>query len=274
MGSRTSCLTAAPRSSPRGSETSSRSAPHDAWLPSTPAVECSYLSKRALDLLVVLIGLPIAVPVGILVALLIKAVSPGPVFFAQDRVGRHGRRFRCVKFRTMAVNADQGLHRLHSANFVSGDLAMTKLDMADPRVIPFGLVIRALGIDEIPQLWNVFRGDMSIVGPRPCTPYEYERYLPWQLERFHAAPGVTGLWQVSGKNRLTFTEMVRLDIDYTRKVSLAMDLMIIARTPAVIVAAAFDLAGRVRARSGAPNDLEIPVGTVCEASAGSETRSA
>ena len=108
---------------------------------------------------------------------------------------------------------------------------MTKLDSRrDPRLIPFGAALRATGLDELPQLINVLRGEMSIVGPRPCIPYEYELYEPWQRQRFNAVPGLTGLWQVSGKNRTTFTEMIRLDIEYSQRQSVGLDLKIVLKT--------------------------------------------
>jgi lipopolysaccharide/colanic/teichoic acid biosynthesis glycosyltransferase len=120
---------------------------------------------------------------------------------------------------------------------MNSDKPMMKMDShGDPRIIPFGRLLRASGLDELPQLINVLRGEMSLVGPRPCVSYEYENYLPWQRERFNTAPGLTGLWQVSGKNRTTFTEMIQLDIKYARSKTLWMDLKIILKTvPALMV---------------------------------------
>ena len=176
-------------------------------------------------------------PLLLLVALLIKIVSPGPVLFRQKRVGYLGRVFTMWKFRTMHVNADTTLHQNYLRELIRNEKEMTKLDhVRDPRIIPFGNLLRATGIDELPQLINVLLGDMSLVGPRPCLPYEAYEYHPWQMRRFDAVPGLTGLWQVSGKNRTTFKEMMRLDIDYARKRAFLLDMMIVLKTiPAIVV---------------------------------------
>jgi lipopolysaccharide/colanic/teichoic acid biosynthesis glycosyltransferase len=158
--------------------------------------------------------------------------APGPLFFRQERIGRYGRLFTCIKFRTMVVGEHSVIHRQHCEQLISSRRPMTKMDArSDSRLIPGGWLLRASGLDELPQVINILRGDMSLVGPRPCMPYEYERYKPWQCERFSAQPGLTGLWQVSGKNTKTFEEMVRLDIDYARNVSLRLDFKIILMTP-------------------------------------------
>ena len=172
-----------------------------------------------------------------LIALIIRMVSAGPVLFKQERIGYLGGRFLCYKFRTMFVNADTGIHRGHLNQLMNSDAPMMKMDSkGDPRIIPFGRLLRASGLDELPQLINVLIGDMSLVGPRPCVSYEYENYLPWQRERFNALPGLTGLWQVSGKNRTTFTEMMELDIKYARTRTLWLDLKIIFKTvPALVI---------------------------------------
>jgi len=143
----------------------------------------------------------------------------------------------CYKFRTMFVRADTGVHREHFSKLIETNAPMAKIDgQRDSRLIPFGWILRATGLDELPQLFNVLKGEMSIVGPRPCIPYECEKYLPWQMERFGAVPGLTGLWQVSGKNRTTFEEMMHLDIEYVRTRSWWLDLRIIAMTmPAVLI---------------------------------------
>jgi lipopolysaccharide/colanic/teichoic acid biosynthesis glycosyltransferase len=187
--------------------------------------------KRALDLTLLLLTLPGLLLTGALVALLIKLCSRGPIFFRQTRVGYKGRDFICFKFRTMAVNADTESHRRHTQKLIKSQACMVKLDeRKDPRLIPFGSGLRACGLDELPQLINVLRGEMSLVGPRPCIRYECEAYEPWHWQRFDAVPGLTGLWQVSGKNRTTFDQMVQLDIDYCKRMSLWLDLKIIART--------------------------------------------
>jgi len=192
--------------------------------------------KRALDLALILAALPVLFPLALLIAFLIRMISPGPVLFRQERVGYRGSRFQCFKFRTMVVNADTTVHQGHFEHLMRSNVPMVKMDaQGDSRVIPFGRLLRVSGLDELPQLFNVLLGDMSLVGPRPCLGYEYDRYLPWQKERFNAVPGLTGLWQVSGKNRTTFAEMIRLDIHYTRNKTFWLDLKIIFKTvPALI----------------------------------------
>ena len=194
------------------------------------------LWKRMLDVAGSSIGLVALLPVMLITAALIKMQSPGPVFFRQRRVGYRGTLFDCLKFRTMEANADTDLHRTHVTELLESDRPMVKLDSReDPRLIPVGRFLRMTGLDELPQLINVLRGEMSLIGPRPCIPYEYEQYERWQRKRTDALPGITGLWQVSGKNRTTFSQMMRLDIAYARERSLWLDLKILLRTlPAVI----------------------------------------
>ena len=193
--------------------------------------------KRVLDVSLSVLVLPLAIPLGVVIAVLIRMVSEGPVLFKQERVGFWGQRFMCFKFRTMFVGADAAMHEGHLHRLMDSNTPMTKMDShGDPRIIPFGRLLRSSGLDELPQLINVFRGEMSLVGPRPCMPYEYDRYLPWQRERFTTLPGLTGLWQVSGKNRTTFVEMVQLDVKYARSKTVWRDLGIIWRTvPALIL---------------------------------------
>ena len=193
--------------------------------------------KRMLDVFLILLALPFLIPLALLIALLIRCVSAGPVLFMQERVGYLGRRFMCFKFRTMFVDADTAIHQGHLHHLMNSNTPMTKMDSrGDPRIIPFGLFLRASGLDELPQLINVLRGEMSLVGPRPCLPYEYEKYLPWQKERFGTAPGLTGLWQVSGKNKTTFVEMIQMDIRYAKNKSLWWDSKIILMTiPALMI---------------------------------------
>jgi len=192
--------------------------------------------KRVLDLVCVLIAAPALFPLGLLVALLIKLVSPGPAFFKQTRVGYRRQHFQIWKFRTMAVNVDTRVHEAHLARLIKSDQPMVKLDAGgDPRLIPFGSWLRSLGLDELPQILNVLRGEMSLVGPRPCVPYECEGYQPRHYGRFETLPGLTGLWQVNGKNRTTFEEMMEWDLRYVQERSLLLDLKIIAMTiPAIL----------------------------------------
>jgi len=198
--------------------------------------ECSFkampTSNRILDVLCCVLALPVLTFLALLMTVFTRLVSPGPVFFRQERVGFRGRRFRIFKFRTMHVDADLKVHQNHFKQLIVSNAPMVKLDaLHDTRLIPGGWMLRASGLDELPQLINVLLGEMSLVGPRPCIPGEFEQFLPWQRERINAVPGLTGLWQVSGKNRTTFDEMIRLDIHYARHASLGMNLKIIFLTP-------------------------------------------
>jgi len=187
--------------------------------------------KRLLDCGMILAMAPAILIFGTGVAFLIVIGSRGPVLFRQRRVGYKGREFTCFKFRTMKVNAETKSHADHTQHLMKSGKPMTKLDaQSDPRLIPFGSLLRSTGLDELPQLLNVLRGEMSIVGPRPCIPYEREHYEPWQHGRFNAVPGLTGLWQVSGKNRTTFNEMVKFDIEYSERMNLGLDVKIILKT--------------------------------------------
>jgi exopolysaccharide production protein ExoY len=193
--------------------------------------------KRFLDVTLVLMAAPILLPLMIAIGILLRIVSEGPVLFRQERVGYLGQRFMCFKFRTMFVNADTTVHQGHLDQLMDSDAPLVKIDAkGDPRIIPFGRLLRAAGLDELPQFINVLRGEMSLVGPRPCLPYEYNKYQRWQKERFNTLPGLTGLWQVGGKNKTTFTEMICLDIRYSRAKSVWLDLKILLKTfPAVMV---------------------------------------
>ena len=192
--------------------------------------------KRALDITCVMISAPLWLPLMLFISIIIRFASPGPVLFRQERVGLLGRRFTCFKFRTMKVNADTNVHQGHFSKLMDSNVPMKKLDAAgDPRLIPCGLLLRSLGLDELPQIFNVLRGEMSLVGPRPCLPYEYQNYTEYHRCRLGAVPGLTGLWQVSGKNRTTFDKMVELDIHYAANKNLLLDLKIMLKTiPAII----------------------------------------
>jgi exopolysaccharide production protein ExoY len=187
--------------------------------------------KRMFDLAACAVGLPLLVLITVLMAAIVQIGSPGPVFFRQERVGYLGRRFWLYKFRTMHVRATTSAHKQHVSELITSNRPMQKLDAVDDqRMIPCGRWLRASGLDELPQLINVLRGEMSLIGPRPCIPYEYEHYTAWHRQRLGCAPGLTGLWQVSGKNRMSFAEMVELDIAYSKKRSLTLDLWIVVRT--------------------------------------------
>ena len=191
--------------------------------------------KRLLDLALIVLVSPVALPIFAVFAIYIKLVSRGPVFFVQERVGFRGEIFRCLKFRTMHVDTNIGVHQSHLAGLMNSKQPMKKLDaIGDKRIIPYGFLLRSSGLDELPQLINVLRGEMSVIGPRPCTQYEYDLYESWQKRRFLALPGLTGLWQVSGKNKTTFDEMIRLDIRYAEKQSLWQDVRILAKTLPVL----------------------------------------
>jgi lipopolysaccharide/colanic/teichoic acid biosynthesis glycosyltransferase len=192
--------------------------------------------KRTIDIACCLAVLPFLAIGTLVVGALTMLFSPGPIFFKQERVGYRGRRFMIFKFRTMHLSAETASHSAHLKELIRSGAPMQKLDgRGDRRLVPGGWLLRASGLDELPQIINVLRGDMSLVGPRPCIAYEFEEYTPEQRRRCEAVPGLTGLWQVSGKNRLSFDEMIRLDIKYAETLSLWLDLKIIFKTiPALI----------------------------------------
>ncbi|WP_352428126.1 undecaprenyl-phosphate glucose phosphotransferase [Thermoflexus sp.] len=183
--------------------------------------------KRAMDLALGSLLLWMAAPLMALIALAIRLDSPGPVIFRQVRVGKDGRLFTMYKFRTMRVGAEQEQEQLRALNEASGPLFKIR---NDPRVTRVGRILRRLSLDELPQLINVLKGEMSLVGPRPPLPSEVEAYKPWQRQRLSAVPGMTGLWQISGRSDLTFDEMCLLDIYYIENWSPMLDLEIILRT--------------------------------------------
>jgi exopolysaccharide biosynthesis polyprenyl glycosylphosphotransferase len=191
------------------------------------------LVKRAIDILVATIGLVVLSPMFLLVALAIKVTTPGPVIFGQERYGLNKRRFRMYKFRTMVVNAEALQPMLESRNEATGPVFKIR---NDPRVTRVGAVLRKTSLDELPQLINVLRGDMSLVGPRPLPPRDVHRFSEsWLMRRFSVPPGVTGLWQVSGRSDLPFARWVALDLEYIDGWSLGLDLKILAMTlPAVL----------------------------------------
>lgn len=195
-------------------------------------VAISYLAaKRVFDIAISVIGLIVLFPFFLLLIVAIKLDSSGPVFFVQERSGYKGKTFKMYKFRSMVVDAEQCLKMLEDKNEVSGHMFKIK---KDPRVTRVGKLIRKTSIDEFPQLLNVLKGDMSIVGPRPPIPREVVKYKAWHNLRLSVRPGLTGLWQISGRNNLGFDEMVRLDLKYIRERSFRYDVKIILRTIPVL----------------------------------------
>src|SRR5436189_424258 len=191
--------------------------------------------KSGLDITCILLSLPVWLPLMILLMLVTRLASPGPIFYRQERVGFGGRHFFIWKFRTMKLSAETQVHERHFEELMRVDCPMTKLDAyGDPRLAPFGRILRASGLDELPQIFNVLCGEMSLVGPRPSLPNEFARYEPWQRERVNGLPGLTGFWQVSGKNNTTFNEMVRMDLFYLNNMSLLLDLKIMFKTGGAI----------------------------------------
>lgn len=208
-----------------------------------PLSNSARILKRTFDLLFSALAILLLLPVWLLIALLIKLDSKGPVFYTQERVGMDGRLFLLYKFRTMTAGADPELHREYQRAFIAGRAEANLGDeqkptyklLSDPRVTRIGKMLRRTSLDEVPQLLNVLAGDMSMVGPRPPIPYEVEAYELWHRKRLDMKPGLTGLWQVSGRNRLPFEEMVRLDLFYIENWSLLLDLKIILRTGFVML---------------------------------------
>ena len=214
-----------------------------------------YAAKRTIDVIVSGILLVLLLPFMILIAVMIFVYSPGPIFFIQERVGAKRQfdgnqsywkrvNFRCYKFRTMKLNADSSIHRAYVQALITKDEErMTAIQgeateirklIHDPRIIRPGVILRKLSLDELPQLWNVLRGDMSLVGPRPAIPYELEVYQPWHLGRFQAQPGISGLQQVKARCTTDFDQQVRLDLEYVQNQSIWLDLKIILQTPLAI----------------------------------------
>jgi exopolysaccharide biosynthesis polyprenyl glycosylphosphotransferase len=190
------------------------------------------LVKRLLDIVFAFAALIVAAIPMLFIALVIRLTSPGPVLFKQKRVGKDGRLFTCYKFRTMYKDAEQRKAELLHLNEADGPIFKIR---NDPRLTPVGKFLRRTSLDELPQIWNILRGEMSWVGPRPPTPDEVARYNEWHLKRLEVTPGLTGLWQVSGRSDLSFDEMVKLDLYYAENWSLSMDIIILLKTiPAVL----------------------------------------
>jgi lipopolysaccharide/colanic/teichoic acid biosynthesis glycosyltransferase len=199
------------------------------------------LLKRAMDILGSLVAIVVFLPAFAIIALLVKLTSKGPVLFCQKRMGQYGKEFCFYKFRTMYVDNDSQIHRDYIAKLIAGEgdlgdgRGIYKM-VNDPRITAVGRFLRKTSLDELPQFVNVLMNDMSLVGPRPPLPYEYERYQIWHKRRvLELKPGLTGLWQVQGRSRTTFDEMVRLDLRYAKIRSLSVDLQILLRTPAAML---------------------------------------
>jgi lipopolysaccharide/colanic/teichoic acid biosynthesis glycosyltransferase len=218
-----------------------------------------FLAKRCLDVVLAILALAVLSPVFLVIGLLVRFTSRGPALYRQQRIGYDGRPFVMYKFRSMYVQNDESLHRLAYEQFLRGERASGKVDgplpvaglsaetsaapvkskrqpSGDPRITRVGGVLRRTSLDELPQLLNVLKGDMSLVGPRPPIPYEVGLYQPWHLGRLDTVPGITGFWQVDGRGRVTFERMVQMDLEYIQKQSLGYDLKLLLQTiPAVLL---------------------------------------
>jgi exopolysaccharide biosynthesis polyprenyl glycosylphosphotransferase len=210
----------------------------------TNIVGFNWMLKRALDIVASTILLICGSPLMIGVAIAIRLSSKGPIFYVQDRVGYRGQLFPFIKFRSMHVDNDNAIHRDYTRQWITENKAHTEDEAGqdavhkiidDPRVFKVGKFIRRYSVDELPQLFNVFRGDMSLIGPRPALAYEVEVYSEWHRRRFEAPPGITGLWQVSGRNKLSFEQMIELDIEYLENWTLGTDIQILFKTVSVVL---------------------------------------
>lgn len=225
---------------------------HEKWRPVEPLLDradkraarirLQERGKRVLDIIGSLMLLALLSPLFLLIAVLVKLKSPGPVFFRQTRIGEKAQPFTMLKFRSMYVNNDNAIHQQYINWFISASDQEKKSAAGvfkltnDPRITPIGHFLRKTSLDELPQLWNVLMGDMSLVGPRPPLEYEVQKYAAWHCRRvLEAKPGITGLWQVTGRSRTTFDEMVRLDLRYARNVSIWTDIKILLATPRAVI---------------------------------------
>jgi exopolysaccharide biosynthesis polyprenyl glycosylphosphotransferase len=209
------------------------------------ARKASNAMKRVMDVCGSVLALAVFSPIFLAIAIAIKATSKGPIFFRQRRIGEHGEAFTFLKFRSMYVNNDSRIHQEYVQSLIAGTAKANASDgngeavyklTRDPRITNFGAFLRKTSLDELPQFMNVLRGEMSLVGPRPPVPYEVKAYDVWHRRRLlEAKPGITGLWQVNGRSRVKFDDMVRLDLQYARHWSPWMDVKILLRTPAAVV---------------------------------------
>lgn len=205
----------------------------------------SRVMKRAIDIVGSVIAFLVFLPFLVLIAAFIRLTSRGPILFRQFRTGQNGRQFTLLKFRTMSCDANDSVHKAYVQQFIAnngdwsrrsdGKCAIYKIQ-DDSRITPIGRLLRKTSLDELPQLWNVLKGEMSLIGPRPPIPYEVECYETWHRRRlFEVKPGITGLWQVCGRSRTKFNEMVRLDLQYAKSWSFWLDLKILLRTPRAVI---------------------------------------
>jgi lipopolysaccharide/colanic/teichoic acid biosynthesis glycosyltransferase len=206
----------------------------------------SFFGKRVMDIFGALVGILLFSPFFLVFPLLIKVTSKGPVLFKQERIGRYGEKFVFLKFRTMTVGSDPGIHREYIKKLIreqksydaDGNNGAVYKIKDDPRVTPVGRWLRKSSLDELPQFFNVLKGEMSLVGPRPPIPYELENYDLWHRRRvMEIKPGITGLWQVEGRSSTNFDDMVRLDLKYAREWTLWLDIKILLKTPLVVLGA-------------------------------------
>jgi lipopolysaccharide/colanic/teichoic acid biosynthesis glycosyltransferase len=206
----------------------------------------AFLMKRWMDLVGAVAGIILFSPLFLVIPALIKLTSKGPVLFRQERIGQHGKKFTFLKFRTMYVNNDPGIHREYIHNLIAGKIEGSADEAGgdkkvykitnDTRITPIGGILRKTSMDELPQFLNVIRGEMSLIGPRPPIPYEVEQYDIWHWRRImDIKPGITGLWQVKGRSSTTFDDMVRLDLQYAKEWSLWLDVKILLMTPWAVI---------------------------------------
>ncbi|CUP47593.1 glycosyltransferase [Clostridium baratii] len=194
-------------------------------------MELYYFFKRFIDVIGAFLGIVVLSPIILIISILIKLDSNGPILFSQDRVGKDKKVFKMYKFRSMVVNAEELKSKLKEQNEMSGPMFKMK---EDPRVTKIGKFIRKTSIDELPQLINVIKGEMSLVGPRPSLPKEVEQFEPWMMERFQVKPGLTCYWQVYGRNDIDFEDWMKLDIKYVRERNIFIDLKLIFKTVFVL----------------------------------------
>jgi exopolysaccharide biosynthesis polyprenyl glycosylphosphotransferase len=206
---------------------------HFAIHQSRPWFQYELTAKRLIDVVLAGLGLIGSMPIWLAIVIAIKLDSPGPAIFVQERVGQHGRRFRFYKFRSMYLDAEERLAEVQSRNEMDGPVFKIR---NDPRVSRVGRFLRKTSLDELPQLLNVLKGEMSLVGPRPPLPREVEQYRPGDIVRLSVKPGLTCLWQIRGRSNVGFDEWMEFDREYVRHMSLWLDLRILVRTVAVVLA--------------------------------------